>query len=147
MSLKRIILALLFVCAGAGIATLQAQCKSFTKRKCLPSLAPYMNNGQLNTAVMTPGQSADMLMNFNSGQSYRIIVCAEGVLGSVEFQVSDATGKVLFKNREKDTFVNSWDFSVEQTSQFTVSVKVPEQVDKTQFSTEGCVSVLVGFKK
>jgi hypothetical protein len=147
MSRKRIFYALLLVCMGAGISSLQAQCKSFTKRKCLPAMSPYINNGQLNTAVMTPGQSADMLMNFNSGQSYRIIVCAEGVLGSVEFQVSDATGKVLFKNREKDVFVNSWDFSVQQTSQFTVSVKVPEQIDKTQFNTEGCVTVLVGFKK
>jgi hypothetical protein len=147
MSSKRILLALLFACVGASINPLQAQCKSFTKRKCLPALAPYINNGQLNTAVMSPGQSADMLMNFNSGQSYRIIVCAEGVLGSVEFQVSDATGKVLFKNHEKDAFVNSWDFNVEQTSQFTVSVKVPEQIDKTQFNTEGCVTVLIGFKK
>jgi outer membrane biogenesis lipoprotein LolB len=147
MSLKRFALAVLFACAGMGTHPLQAQCKSFTKRKCLPHLAPYMNNGQLNTATMSPGQTADMIMNFNSGQSYRIIVCGEGVLGPVEFVVKDASGNVLFTNKKQEVFTDSWDFSMEQTTQLTVTVKVPDQVDKTQFNREGCVTVLVGFKK
>jgi hypothetical protein len=58
MSLKRFVLAILLAGSGMGIQQIHAQCKSFTKRKCLPHLAPYMNNGQLNTATMSPGQTA-----------------------------------------------------------------------------------------
>jgi hypothetical protein len=88
-----------------------------------------------------------MIMNFNSGQSYRIIVCGEGVLGPVEFVVKDVSGTILFSNKKQEVFTDSWDFSMDQTMQLTVSVKVPDQVDKTLFNTEGCVTVLVGFKK
>jgi hypothetical protein len=147
MLLKRLVLILLLGPVMLSMSGLQAQCKSFSKKTCLPKLAPYMNNGQLNTTIMTPGQTADMVMNFNSGQSYRIVVMGEGVLGNIEFQVADAAGKVLFKNRSGDDFSDTWDFTVEQTTQLTLTVKVSDQVDKTQMSTEGCVSVLVGFKK
>jgi hypothetical protein len=147
MSIKRILF-LLFLCLlTCMVQETSAQCKSFAKKTCLPKLAPYMNNGQLNTTVMSPGQSADMLMTFNSGQSYRIIVMGEGVLGSMEFQVTDGTGNVIYKNKSGDTVNDTWDFTVEQTTQLTVTVKVPDQVDKTMMNTEGCVSVLVGFKK
>jgi hypothetical protein len=87
------------------------------------------------------------MLTFNSGQSYRIVVMGGGVLGQFEFQVSDASGKVLFKNNKGGSSTDTWDFTVEQTSQLTLTVKVPEQVDKTQLNTEGCVSVLVGFRK
>ena len=126
---------------------MNAQCKSFAKKQVLPKLAPYINNGQLNTTTMSPGESADMILTFNSGQSYRIVVMGEGVLGAVEFQVADASGKVLFKNKTDDLVTDTWDFTVQQTTSLTLSVKVPEQVDKTQLNTEGCVSVLIGFKK
>jgi hypothetical protein len=144
---KRFILIALFVLTGMLNPGLQAQCKSFTKKKCMPGLAPFLSNGQLNTATMLPGQSADMIMNFNSGMSYRIIVCGEGVLGQIEFQVSDASGRVLFMNKSQDYAVDSWDFAVETTTQLTITVKVPDQPDKTVLLEEGCVSVIVGFKK
>ena len=35
-----------------------AQCKGFTKRNCLPELAPYMSNGQLNAAQFVPGEKS-----------------------------------------------------------------------------------------
>ncbi len=144
---KRFILISMLVLGGLFGQGLRAQCKSFTKKKCMPMLAPFLSNGQLNTTTMLPGQTADMKLNFNSGMSYRIIVCAEGVLGQIEFQVSDASGRVLFINKSKDYAADSWDFTVETTTQLTVSVKVPEQVDKTVMLEEGCVSVIVGFKK
>ena len=147
MSLKKLIPAFVVFYSIIGIHQAGAQCRSYTKRKCLPRLAPYMNNGQLNTALMSPGQTAEILMNFNSGQSYRIVVCGEGVLGPIEFQVKDATGSVLFNNKTKDAISDFWDFKMDQTSQLTLFVKVPEQVDKTQFNTVGCVTVLVGFRK
>ena len=147
MILKRLMFLPLLVILLFNVTVLDAQCKSFAKKSCLPKLAPYINNGQLNTTIMTPGQSADMVMNFNSGQSYRIVVMCEGVLGTVEFQIADASGKVLFKNKNGDDITDTWDFTVEQTTQLTLTVKVSDVVDKTQMNTEGCVSVLVGFKK
>jgi hypothetical protein len=147
MSLKRLLLVFLMGSSLGMAGDLSAQCKSFTKKSCLPKLTPYMTNGQLNTTTMSPGQSADMVMTFNSGQSYRLVVMGEGVLGQMEFQVSDATGNVIYKNKSGDVITDTWDFNVEQTTQLTVTVRVPDQVDKTQLNTEGCVSVLVGFKK
>jgi hypothetical protein len=144
---KRFILIGILVLTGLFNPCMQAQCKVFTKKKCMPGLAPFLSNGQLNTATMLPGQTADMIMNFNSGMSYRIIVCGEGVLGQLEFQVSDAAGKVLFVNKSRDYTADSWDFTVETTTQLTVTVKVPDQLDKTALLEEGCVSVIVGFKK
>jgi hypothetical protein len=144
MSLKQIVFIGVF--ALVGMTHAQAQCKFFTKKKCMPALAPYLSNGQLNTTSMLPGQTAEMLMNFNSGMSYRIIVCSEELLGTLEFQVTDATGAVLYSN-QKDNYNDTWDFDVAQTSQLTLTVKVPDLVDKTRLMAEGCVSVLVGFRK
>ncbi|HXC05533.1 MAG TPA: hypothetical protein VNZ86_12315 [Bacteroidia bacterium] len=147
MLLNRYLFALLLVSCSLFTNSLSAQCKSFAKKNVLPKLSPYITNGQLNTTTMSPGQSADMLLNFNSGQSYRIVVMGEGVLEPVEFTVTDASGKVVFKNKDGDSYTDTWDFTVQQTTQLTLNVKVPDQVDKTQLNTEGCVSVLIGFKK
>jgi hypothetical protein len=144
---NRYMFVFMLVCCSLFGNNLQAQCKSFAKKNALPKLAPYITNGQLNTTTMSPGQSADMILNFNSGQSYRIVVVGEGVLEAIEFQVMDASGKTVFKNKDGDTYTDTWDFTVQQTTQLTLTVKVPEQVDKTQLNTEGCVSVLIGFKK
>ena len=50
----------------------QAQCKSFTKKRCIPELGEYVFNGQLNTAVLTRGEEAELMLSFYSGQKYRM---------------------------------------------------------------------------
>jgi hypothetical protein len=125
------------------------QCKRYTKKDCLPSLSPYMHNGQLTSAVLYPGDSADVAMTFNAGKEYRIIVCNQEQIGTVQFKVLDKSRKVLYKsNPEEHNPV--WDFKVENTQQFVIQLTVPaieESNQKTNLVPNGCVSLLVGFKE
>ena len=58
-----------------------AQCKGYTKKHCLPSLSPYVHNGQLTSAVLNPGDSADVALTFNAGKEYRLLVCNQEQIG------------------------------------------------------------------
>jgi len=126
-----------------------AQCKRYTKKNCLPSLAPYLHNGQLTSAYMMPGDSADVMMTFNAGKEYRILICSQELIGKVQFKVTDKRKKVLYTS---DAEVSNpyWDFKVANTQQFIVQIYVPAQeksVQKTNMVANGCVALLVGFKE
>lgn len=126
-----------------------AQCKRYTKKYCIPALAPYMHNGQLTSAYMVPGDSADVLMTFNAGKQYRILVGSQDMIGKVQFKVKDRKGKVLYASDEEATNPY-WDFTLENTQQFFIQIKIPEKKTITQMTkmvAEGCVSLLVGFKE
>ena len=126
-----------------------AQCKKYTKKYCLPSLSPYIHNGQLTSAVLIPGDSADVAMTFNAGKEYRIIVCNQEQIGKVQFKILDNTRKVLYKSDEKEENP-SWDFKVDNTQQLTIQLLVPKMEksnQKTSMVPTGCVSLLVGFKE
>lgn len=125
-----------------------AQCKGFTKKRCLPSLAPYQHNGQLTAAILNPGETADIEMTFNAGKEYRIIVCSQETIGNVQFKVLDKTRKVLYTS-EEGTKNPTWDFKVANTQQLIIQLEVPKSKQKnklTQLTPNGCVSVLIGFK-
>jgi len=126
-----------------------AQCKRYTKNYCLPTLAPYMHNGQLTSAILNPGDSADVELTFNANKEYRILVCSQDQIGKVQFKVLDNTRKVLYKSDENDKNPY-WDFKVNHTQKFVVQLTVPpmeKSVQKTNLVPNGCVSLLVGFKK
>ncbi len=126
-----------------------AQCKRYTKKYCLPSLSPYMHNGQLTSAVLNPGDSADIEMTFNAGKEYRLLVCNQEQIGNVQFKVLDKSRKVLYKSDPEDANP-SWNFKVENTQQFTVQLVVPamkKNNQRTSLVPNGCVALLVGFKK
>jgi len=127
----------------------RAQCKRYTKKDCLPSLSPYMHNGQLTSAVLYPGDSADVAMTFNAGKEYRIVVCNQEQIGTVQFKVLDKSRKILYKsNPEEHNPV--WDFKVENTQQFIIQLTVPpmkESNQKTNLVPNGCVALLIGFKE
>lgn len=125
------------------------QCKKFTKNYCLPTLTPYINNGQLTSAILNPGDSADVELTFNADKEYRILVCSQDQIGNVQFKVLDNTRKVLYKSDENDKNPH-WDFKVNHTQKFVVQLTVPpmeKSVQKTNLVPNGCVSLLVGFKK
>src|SRR5688500_15410966 len=123
-----------------------AQCKGFVKKSCLPKVQPYTHNGQLNNAVMSSGETAELQMTFYSGQEYRILVCAQEVLGNVSFRVLDATRKELYNSTDgKDH--SAWDFKVAATQQLILEIEVPPLDSPNSLIPTGCVSVLVGFKK
>jgi len=145
--MKKVFYSLLFLSFLAG-APLQsnAQCKSFTKKTCLPNLEPYVYNGQLNSAVLSEGDVAELLLTFYGGQDYRISICSHEVLGKIMFQVFDTEKNLLFDN-EKNNLTNTWDFKSNSTQQLIVRVTVPKEKNRSGMVQSGCVSILVGFKE
>ena len=126
-----------------------AQCKKYTKKYCLPSLSPYMHNGQLTSAILNPGDSADVAMTFNAGKEYRILICAQDQIGKVQFKVLDKSRKVLYKSNPEESNPH-WDFKVINTQQFIVQLTVPameKSNQKNNLVPNGCVALLVGFKE
>ena len=126
-----------------------AQCKKYTKKHCLPSLSPYKHNGQLTSAIFNPGDSADVVMAFNAGKEYRILICAQDQIGKVQFKVLDKSRKVLYKSNPEESNPY-WDFKVTNTQQFIVQLTVPpmeKSNQKNNLVPNGCVALLVGFKE
>jgi hypothetical protein len=123
-----------------------AQCKSFAKSKCLPDLAPYIHNGQMNGANMMAGEKAELQMSFYAGQDYRLMVCAQPILGDVTFRLLDKNKKVVFNSKDHKN-VSFWDFNVASTQQMILEIDVPESSAKHGMIPSGCVNILVGFKQ
>jgi hypothetical protein len=142
--MKRIILAL-FICVIAAAAA-YAQCNNFTKKKCMPSLAPYVHNGQLNSASLAVGETAELELTFYAGQEYRILICGQEVFKEVNFKLKDKNDKEIFNSEGKPE--KFWDFKVASTQQLKLEVTtVGDDSNKSGIVESGCVSVLVGFKK
>jgi len=123
---------------------INGQCRGFTKKTCRPQVEPYIHNGQMNSAVLFPGDSADIMLTFYSGQQYRLVICAEEQLGDVSYTVSDIDRNVIFDSEKSDN--KAFDFKVESTQQLVVSVEVPDSENTHDIDFQGCVAILVGFK-
>ena len=134
---------ILLLAFGLFATTADAQCRSFTK-KSLSSLDGYIQNDNYNSAILIPGDEAELMLTFLAGQNYRLIVCSHPVLGEVAYEINDASGKRIFDSRKNEPDVNYVDFKVETTQQLQIHVQVPES--KTAIMHEGCVTVLVGSK-
>lgn len=130
--------------SAAGIA--QCNSNTFIKKKCLPNIQPFTQNGQMNTVKLSSGQNTELKITFSSGQDYRILICAEEILGQVAFRVRDMSKKIIFDSRDND-FPDFWDFKVQSTQQFIVEVSVPVSDSPSSVPPSGCVSIIVGFKK
>ena len=123
-----------------------AQCNAFVKKKCMPKIKPFNQNGQMNTSTLSSGQKTSLNITFYSGQDYRILVCGEPALGDLTFRVMDLQRKVVFDSQKNDS-PDFWDFKVKNTQQFIVEVQVPESESTSSVLPTGCVSIMVGFKK
>lgn len=122
-----------------------AQCRAFTKKNCRPALAPYIHNGQMNSAVLFPGDKADIMLTFYSGQKYRLLVCSEEQLGKVTYRVLDIDRNEIYNSKGKGK--NEFDFKVASTQQLIVEVSVPDSESTHDIDFQGCVSILVGFSE
>lgn len=126
----------------------QAQCRSFTKKKCLPELEGYVQNDNFNSAVLIPGDEAELLLTFYAGKEYRLLVCGHPVLGDLEFEVLDTDDEVIYTNvDEEDKADAKFDFKVATTQQLIVRIRVPEAESTSTLIHEGCVSVMIGSKE
>lgn len=125
-----------------------AQCRSFTKKKCLPELEGYVQNDNFNSAVLIPGDEAELLLTFYAGKEYRLLVCGHPVLGDLEFEVLDTDDEVIYTNVDEENKADSkFDFKVATTQQLVVRIRVPEAESSSTLIHEGCVSVMIGSKE
>lgn len=124
----------------------QAQCRGWVKRKCIPTVedAGFKFSGQMSTAVLVAGETADLALSFNSGKTYRLLVRGQDILGDVTFKLMDKDRTLIYdsENQEDDFF----DFKVESTQQLIVEIVVPESENTHDLSHHGCVTVIQGYK-
>ncbi|MBA3707015.1 MAG: hypothetical protein H0W84_14260, partial [Bacteroidetes bacterium] len=113
----QIIIAFCSIFSTAGVA--QCNSSTFVKKKCLPNIQPFTLSGQVNTNKLSSGQKTELKITFSSGQDYRILVCAEELLGQVTFRVRDMAKKIIFDSKDNDS-PDFWDFKVKSTQQFIV---------------------------
>lgn len=125
-----------------------SQCRSYAKRKCRPALEPYIHSGQLQSAILRPGETAEVMLTFTAGQSYRVLVCAQPILGDVTFKVLDTDKNLIYDSANGEDGANSsFDFKVASTQQLIISITVPEDPDVAiDLVPEGCIAILTGFK-
>ncbi|MDQ2179622.1 hypothetical protein [Marinifilum sp. D714] len=136
--------AIFSICILALTEFTLAQCNEYTKKECIPQLNPYTFNGQLNNAVLSQGETAELQLTFYKNQEYRILVKGEEQLGKLQFQFFDTEYNLLYDNADED-HTNIWDFMVESTDDFIIRVLVPENMTKEEVES-GCVSILIGFR-
>jgi hypothetical protein len=122
-----------------------SQCRRFTKVKCIPALGEYIPNDNFNSAVLIPGDEAELNMTFYAGQDYRVMVCAEEILGDLSYKILNDDGENVFDSENSDD--NYLDFSVANTQQLKMILKVPPRENPNQLIHEGCATVMVGYKE
>jgi len=142
-SVKIILLVAIFVIARNGYVN--AQCKAFAKKDCLPELANYTHDGNYHAAVLVEGEEAELYKTFYSDMEYRVAIVGEEKLPDIEFRVIDANKNVLYSNKEKD-FAKTWDFKLQSSQQLKLVVRVPSLNQSGQVPTSGCVAIMFGFK-
>ena len=124
-----------------------SQCRSFTKKKCLPQLEGYIQNDNFNSAVLIPGDEAELLLTFYADKEYRLLVCGHPVLGDLEFEILDTDEELIYSNKDNEENKSSFDFKVASTQQLIVRIRVPESETTGALIHEGCVSVMIGSKE
>lgn len=145
MKKQTVITAIAALCLFGLSMDLQAQCKSFTKRKCMKQLEDYSSNGQYNGAVMFEGEEATLMQTFYSTHEYRLIVCAQpSIADSMYYEIQDYRGKVVYSSKDAESSI--FDFDVESTQQLKIKVFIPGR-SAGMIKKNGCVSILIGFKE
>lgn len=122
-----------------------AQCKGFAKNLCKKELGSYLHDGNYHAAVLLEGEEAELYKTFYSDMEYRMAICGADGLPPIEFTVMDATGKVLYSNKD-DGLNRTWDFKLEASQQLKIVVKVTTFGNKDNLPASGCVAIMFGFK-
>ena len=122
-----------------------AQCKGFAKSICKKELGAYLHDGNYHAAVLVEGEEAELYKTFYSDLEYRLAICSADGMPPVEFTIYDATGKVLYTNKEEG-LAKTWDFKLESSQQLKVVVRVTTFGIRDQLPVSGCVAIMFGFK-
>ncbi len=135
----------LFISLVLNAVNSNAQCKGFTKRNCLPELAPYSSNGQLNSALLFPEENAEILLNLNKGLSYRILVCADPYLENLTYKLYDQNEFEVFSDTLKN-YSSVKDIKVTQSQNLKMKINIPQKNNTTGIKRSGCVTIMMGYK-
>jgi hypothetical protein len=141
--LRIITLLALFVFVWSG--SLDAQCKAFARKECLPELGSYTHDGNYHAAVLVEGEEAELYKTFYSDMDYRVAIVGESKLPAIEFRVVDANKNVLYSNKDKD-FAKTWDFKLQSSQQLKLIIKVSSFNKSGETPASGCVAIMFGFK-
>lgn len=121
-----------------------SQCRRFAKNKCMPALGEYIPNDNFNSAILVPGDEAELSMTFYAGQEYRVMLCTEEILGEVQYQILNGDGEKVYDS--ETSFDSQLDFSVASTQKLSMVIKVPKHDNPNSLIHEGCATVLIGYK-
>ncbi len=146
MRVIRIIPALILILASAAI-NVNAQCKAFAKKVCLPELNGYTHDGNYHAAVLVEGEEAELYKTFYSDMDYKVAVCGEDKLPAVEFMILDANKNILFSNKDANgRYLKTWEFKLQSSQQLKLVVKVTSFNKSGETPAAGCVAIMFGFK-
>jgi hypothetical protein len=110
-------------------------------------LEGYVQNDNYNSAVLIPGDEAELLLTFYAGKEYRMVVCAHPRLGDIDYEVLDSNQELIYASKDATSAdKNIFDFKMSTTQQLFVRIRVPEPTQPSAIIPEGCVSVMIGFK-
>jgi hypothetical protein len=144
MRILRIIPILVLLLVSSTVYV-EGQCKSFAKKVCIPELGAYTHDGNYHAAVLVEGEEAELYKTFYSDMEYRVAICGEDKLPSVEFRVLDANKNVLYSNKDAN-FARTWDFKLQSSQQLKLVVKVNSFNKSGETPASGCVAIMFGFK-
>jgi hypothetical protein len=136
------ILALIIVTTTLNV---DAQCKGFAKKVCIPELGAYTHDGNYHAAILVEGEEAELYKTFYSDMEYRVAICGEEKLPDVEFRVLDANKNVLYSNKDAN-YAKTWDFKLQSSQQLKLVVKVNSFNKPGDTPASGCVALMFGFK-
>lgn len=122
-----------------------AQCKAFARKVCLPELGSYTHDGNYHAAVLVEGEEAELYKTFYSDLDYRVAICGEEKLPDVEFKILDSNRNVLYSNKDAN-YARTWDFKLQSSQQLKLVVKVNSVNKPGEIPASGCVSIMFGFK-
>jgi hypothetical protein len=144
MRIPRIIPILALLIAATTL-NVDAQCKAFAKKVCIPELGAYTHDGNYHAAILVEGEEAELYKTFYSDMDYRVSICGEDKLPEVEFRVLDANKNVLYSNKDNN-FARTWDFKLQSSQQLKIVVKVNSFNKPGETPASGCVAIMFGFK-
>ncbi len=98
----------------------------------------------MNSAVLRPGDKAELMVTFSSDIDYRLMVCGMESI-KVQFKVMDTDKNVYFDS--KKTKKNYFDFNVANTQQLIIEIECEDSESLTGLTPEGCIAILTGIKK
>ncbi|MCE5347729.1 MAG: hypothetical protein LLG13_15790 [Bacteroidales bacterium] len=122
-----------------------AQCKAFARKVCLPELGSYTHDGNYHAAVLVEGEEAELYKTFYSDMDYRVAICGEEKLPDIEFKILDSNRNVLYSNKDAN-YARTWDFKLQSSQQLKLVVKVTSLNKPGEIPASGCVSIMFGFK-